>query len=71
MTLFWRFLTHKKNVYEELLAKSCQKNPFFWPKSRKNSENWQNLIIMSGNFGLLNRESGISEKFTKSTDFTP
>ena len=43
----------------------------FWPKSRKNSENWQNLIIMSGNFGLLNQESGISEKFAKSTDFTP
>ena len=43
----------------------------FLPKSRKNSKKWQNPIVTSGKFGLLNQESGISEKFTKSTDFTP
>ena len=37
---------------------------------KKNSKKWQNPIVTSGKFGLLNRESGILKKFTKSTDFT-
>ena len=60
-----------KNLYEALLTKSCQKNLFFGQNQGKNNKKWQNPIITSGNFGLLNRESGFSEKFTKSTDFTP
>ena len=60
-----------KNFYEELSTKSCQKNPFFGQNQEKNSKKWQNPIVTSGKFGLLNRESGILKKFTKSTDFTP
>ena len=60
-----------KNLYEALLTKSCQKNLFFGQNQGKNNKKWQNPIITSGNFGLLNQESGFSEKFTKSTDFTP
>ena len=69
MTLFWRF-QQVKNFYEKLLTKSYQKNPFFGQNQEKKSKKWQNPIVTSGKFGLLNRESGILKKFTKSTDFT-
>ena len=69
MTLFWRFSTNEE-FYEELSTKSCQKNPFFGQNQEKTSKKWQNPIVTSGKFGLLNRESGILKKFTKSTDFT-
>ena len=70
MTLFFGVFQQIKDFYEEFLTKSCQKNPFFGQNQEKNSKKWQNPIVTSGKFGLLNRESGILKKFTKSTDFT-